>query len=162
MDKKDFLRLCTDVFRESGFHRKGGNYYLDYNEELLVVFSFLKSSYGAYFYVEYGLVFKSINRFLPHPKYNQIDINFGRIMTCCGKAIEYEVMTEIEFNELSNTIKEYVANIISIVEKGKEEIIRQCIHVSPPIVSYVLKGTPEFLGVSTDLFRGNGIAVVDY
>lgn len=162
MEKKEFLKFTANTFRENGFYRKGTNYYREYGDDIIVVFSFFKSSYGSYFYAEYGLAFKSINKHLPYPKYNELDINFGRIMTSFGKAIKYENITEEELNDFSSTIKNYVDHILSIVEKGKKEIVRQCIDTSPPVVEYVLKETPSFLGLSADLFKDKGIAVIDF
>ena len=162
MDKKAFLKFCTNIFEENGFYRKGSSFYLDYNEDTLVVFSFVKSAYGAYYYIEYGLVFKAINRHLPFPKYNELDINFERLMTKKGKAIMYEVMTEVECDELSGTLQENINHILSIVAGGKESIARQCIEKDIAEVAYVLKGTPEYLGLNADLFKSKGIAVIDY
>lgn len=162
MEKREFLKFTANIFRENGFYRKGTNFYRECSDDIIVVFSFFKSSYGSYFYGEYGLVFMTINKHLPYPKYNELDINFGRIMMGFGKAIKYENITEEELNVFSSTIKNYVDRILSIVEKGKKEIVRQCINSSPPLVEYVLKATPSFLGLSNDLFRDKGIAVIDY
>lgn len=104
----------------------------------------------------------SINRCLPFPKSNELDVNFGRIIPSFGKALYYESMGENECNELAALIQKKIDQIQPIVVEGKEHIVRQLFYPTPVKISYVLNGTPEFLGISKEHFKEHHISIVDY
>ena len=161
MDKNSFLKFFTNIFSFNRFVRHKSSFY--YNADgVTLVFSFQKSNYGPYFYLEYGLAFHEINPCLPFPKSNELDVNFGRIMPSFGKALYYESMGENECNELAAVIQDKIDQIQPIVDEGKEHIVRQLFYPTPVKISYVLNGTPEFLGISKEYFKEHHISIVDF
>lgn len=161
MEKKSFLKFCADTFKVNDFERKGNTYYYNNLNGILFVFGLQKSSYGPYYYIEHGLAFTDINRHLPYPKYHELDINLGRIMPSFGKALRYEIMGDAECRDLAVTIQQKIDTIRPIVDGGKEQIIARLISSVPNEISYVLKGTAEYLEVSDEYFKKHHIPIVD-
>ena len=62
------------------------HFYKKVADDTVIVFGVQKSSYGKYCYIEYGHAFSSINRNMPYPKFNQLNLNCGRVMTAVGQA----------------------------------------------------------------------------
>lgn len=161
MDKQAFLKFCSGVFKTNGFERKGNAYYYDNLNGILLVFGLQKSSYGPYYYLEYGLAFKRINKHLPYPHYYELDMNLGRIMTPFGKALRYESMQEAECTVFAMSIQSKIDELRPIIDGGKEQIVDQLVFPEPNNISYLLKGCAEFLGVSNEHFKKHRIAIVD-
>lgn len=162
MEKRAFLKSCSKIFIDSAFVQKGNTFFYDNQNGIILVFAVYKSSYGAYYYMEHGIVFSAINKHMPFPKYNELNINFGRIMFPFGKAIFYESMNECDFEELMITIKQIIKQMRPIVDGGKNKIVHQIVIPSPKMISYVLKDTPEYLGLCNDFFKEHRIPIVDY
>lgn len=160
MDNKSFLTLCTHIFESNGFIRKGKTFYYDNRCGILLVFGLQKSNYGAYYYMEHGVVFTEINKHLPNPKYNELDINLGRIMPAFGKALCYESMDEDKFSEFVDTIQQKLDVLLPIVNGGKEKIIQEFFSPTPRKISYVLNGVVEYLGIDTEYFQNHRIPIV--
>lgn len=162
MEKNAFLKLCASFFKANGFSRKGNSFYYDNKDGILLVFGLNKSSYGPYYYMEHGCVFTEINKHLPFPKYNELDINLGRIMLPYGKAIHYELMGENDCNDLVDVIQQQINLLRPAIDGGREQIVRQLFYSGSMKISYVLKGTPEYLGIGIEYFKENRIAIVDF
>ena len=74
MEQKAFLKLCTSVFKQYDFEKKNNNYYRRFDNDIMLVFGLQKSAYGGNcYYLEYGFVFQSINKYMPYPKYHQFN-----------------------------------------------------------------------------------------
>lgn len=161
MEKKSFLRFCADIFKVNGFERKGNTYYYDNLNGIRFVFGLKKSSYGPYYYIEHGFAFREINKHWPYPHYYELDMNLGRIMMSFGKALRYEDMFEAECMEFASLIQLKIDAILPIVDCGKEQIVAQFVYPEPNEISYLLKGTAEFLDVCTEHFKSHHIPIVD-
>jgi len=161
MEKKSFLKYCADTFKANGFERKGNNYYYDNQNGILFVFGLQKSSYGPYYYIEYGFAFRETNKHWPYPHYYELDMNLGRIMTSFGKALRYEDMRDSECMELASVIQSKIELIRPIVDSGKEQIVSQFVYPEPNEISYLLKGTAEYLDVSNEHFCYYHIPIID-
>ena len=78
MNKKEFQKLCRNIFKKNGFLARGNNFYFDYGS-LLLIFGLQHSNFGNYYYIEHGIANKETNPYMPWPKYYQIDRGRGRI-----------------------------------------------------------------------------------
>ena len=160
MDNKSFLMLCTSLFESNGFVRKGKTYYYDNQCGILLVFGLQKSNYGAYYYMEHGFAFTEINKHLPNPKYNELDINLGRIMPVFGKALCYELMDEEKFGELADTIQQKLDVLLPIVNSGRGRIVEEFFSPTSQKLSYILDGVAEYLGIDVERIKEHRISVV--
>ncbi len=59
MDRKDLIKVLSEVFVPLGFKRKG-NHWLCEREELIKKVDLQKSQYGNMFYIRYGFIIKAL------------------------------------------------------------------------------------------------------
>ena len=125
MEQKAFLKLCTGVFKQYGFEKKNNNYYRCFDNDVMLVFGLQKSAYGGNcYYLEYGFVFQSINKYMPYPKYHQANIRQDRMAIDGNCAIEYNAISEDIFvNNLSRVLDE----VIEVCTHGKDAIVNYSI-----------------------------------
>ena len=161
MEKRSFLKFCAAIFKANGFERKGNTYYYDGQNGVLLVFGLQKSTYGPYYYMEHGFAFKDINKYMPYPRYCELDINLGRVMAPFGKSLCYEQMGETECTALASSIQLKIDAIRPVVDCGKERIIEQFVYPEPDQISYLSKGTPEYMGICKEFFESNRIPVIE-
>lgn len=148
MDKKQFVQLCTKVFKKYGFTRRGCNYYKDLDNDILVIFGLQKSSFGDYYYVEFGFCFKSINRYMPFPAYHEANLRCGRLIVNETKTIEYFTLNEDVFaNALSLKIHELIEN----GQKGKQTLVSAYLSKTQGNAKIIGEATLNYLGIE----RGN-------
>lgn len=127
MEQKAFLKLCTSVFKQYGFEKKNNNYYRCFDNDVMLVFGLQKSAYGGNcYYLEYGFVFQSINKYMPYPKYHQANIRQDRMAIDGNCAIEYNAISEDIF----------VHNLSRVLD----EVIEVCTHGKDAIVNYSILG----------------------
>ena len=125
MEHKVFLKLCTNIFKQYGFEKKSNNYYRTF-DDIMLVFGLQKSAYGGtYYYIEYGFVFQSINKYMPYPKYHQANIRQGRMSIEGNYAIDYDVISEEIFTAHLSCILNEVVNICI---RGKDAIVGYSIY----------------------------------
>lgn len=124
MTKKQFLDEISAFFCENGFLRVKDHFYKDLSGDVMLVFGFQQSSYGKYGYMEYGYCFKSINRHLPFPRFNQMNLNCGRLMTDRGCAIEYAAIDEGFIRTFEQTLRDKIHELLMLSQLNKEELIR--------------------------------------
>lgn len=100
MIKKDFVKQLGRFFSEKGFFYKSQHFYKELTDEVMIVFGLQTTAYGGkYCYMEYGYCFKSISKYLPYPKFYELNLRCGRIMTIRGQAIVFE---EVDAELLEN------------------------------------------------------------
>ena len=162
MEKKEFLKYCSEIFKSRNFLSKGQSFYFHGSQEILVVFGITKSSYGPYFYIEYGFAIRSVNKCLPHPKFNEVDLNCGRIMTPKGKAIRYEELSHDDCQALRTVLNHYIDETIAAVSNGTDYFLNSYVLTYPSPVSYVTKEMPAYFGVDNNTFISRNIKVVSY
>ena len=109
MTKNEFLKQLSDFFSDKGFICKKMHFYKKITSEVLIVFGLYASKYGEYYYLENGFCFKSISKFLPFPKYNQLNLNCGRIMFDKGKALCYKVTEKNMYFERKHVFFQFIA-----------------------------------------------------
>lgn len=159
MTKKEFLKSCADVFCSNGFEFKGTTFYRENKHGIMAVFGFMKSTYGPYYYLEYGFAIKAINRFLPYPKFNELEINCGRVNTPIGKAFHYEQMTNDDITAVLNTVYQKIQVVTLALEMSEKEFLHNFILADPSPVSYLTKDTAEYFKCSS-LLKEQGIRIV--
>lgn len=121
MEQKAFIKLCTNILKQYGFEKKNSNYYRDFHNDFILVFGLQKSAYGGnYYYIEYGFIIQSINKYMPYPKYHQANIRQGRLSIDGNYAIEYDVITEDTFSMNLTTLLD---EIVKIAIGGKQAIV---------------------------------------
>ena len=99
MNKKEFQKLCRDIFKRNGFLARGNNFYFDYGQ-LLLIFGLQHSDFGSYYYIEHGVANKETNPYMPWPKYYQIDRGRGRIAFQLNKSGDPQaIFYESDFDE---------------------------------------------------------------
>ena len=154
MKRQEFDSKLTSLFAQRGFICKKKTYYKEISNEVTIVFGLQKSSYGAYYYLEYGFCFGSINQNMPYPKLCQINLNCGRIMTSIGKAIEYEKLPEGFMDELEQHLDEIITEMKYLVNLGKDEFIRYFLSGKGNQSWFILGAeTADYFGLSMETFK---------
>jgi hypothetical protein len=59
MQKKDLIKSLDDFIKTYGFKKKGSDWYLS-TDEIIKIISLQKSSYGNYYYLNYGFQIKEL------------------------------------------------------------------------------------------------------
>ena len=145
MEQKDFIKLCTRIFKKNGLIKHNSSYYRDFDNDIILVFGLQKSAYGgSYYYIEYGFIFKSINKYMPYPKYHQANIRQGRVKIDGTVAMEYELLSEEVFSEHLNAI---LNETIEVATGGKEFIVDYSILGTKRAVLIQGYDTLPYLGV---------------
>ena len=153
MEKKEFIKSLRVFFVEKGFYYKNNHFYKDMKNDVIIVFGMQSSCYGGYGYLEYGYCFKSINKHLPYPKFNQLNLNCGRIMTDMGKAIVFEKIDNAMTN-LFRTIDEIVMDMTNLIDSGKTELIKYYLQGTPSQSWYILGAeTAEYFDLPLEVFK---------
>ena len=124
MTKKQFLDEIAAFFCDNGFLRVKDHFYKDLSGDIMLVFGFQQSSYGKYGYMEYGYCFKSINQHLPFPRFNQLNLNCGRLMTDRGSAIEYATINEAFIQTFEQTLSDKIHEMQKLSQLNREAFIR--------------------------------------
>ena len=122
MKKEEFLKLVSSVFKKYGFSKKGNNYYLDFDNDFVGVFGLQKSTYDAYYYIEFGFAIKNLNPKMPFPKYYELNLNFDRIKFDFSSdvyAVFYENLNKEAFNEI---IEQKILWFIEMGRSGRNSI----------------------------------------
>lgn len=154
MTKEEFKKQLKQFFSGEGYFCKGSHFYKEVTNDLEVVFGMHYSSYGAYCYIEYGICFKSINKYLPYPKFYQLNVNCGRIMTSIGKAMVYENINGYIMNDIKTVIKEKMNDLIYIISLGNEGMINYFLHEWPNNSWYILgEETAAYFGLPKEAFK---------
>ena len=119
MQKEEFIKFITAIFKSYGFTKKGNNFYYDFQNEFIGVFGLQKSYYGPYYYIEFGFAIKGLNPKMPFPKFDELNLNFGRAMFGDFKAVYYEELNTELFKE---KLQEKISFLVETGRSGKEEI----------------------------------------
>lgn len=128
MEQKAFLQLCTKIFKQYGFdkYKTSHNYSRTFDRDIMLIFGLQKSAYGGNcYYIEYGFVFPSINKYMPYPKYHQANIRQSRLLIDGSCAMEYDKISEEKFTvNLSNLLEE----LVNVCIGGKDSIVSYSIY----------------------------------
>ena len=153
MTKNDFVKQLTSFFFHKGFSCQNKHYYKEVSSDVILVFGMQTSHYGESCYLEYGYCIKSINRYLPYPKFNQLNLNCGRIMTGMGKAIAFEKIDETTMGDLLKTIDGIVNDMINLVGLGKDAMIQYFLSGRTNQSWYILGDeTVDYFGLPKEAF----------
>lgn len=154
MTKVEFLKQCTTFFPRKKFSCRNNHYYKEVSSDVLIVFGIQMSRYGGYCYLEYGYCFKSINKYLPYPKFNQLNLNCGRIMTDIGKAIVFERLDENVMGALEKTIDALVDQLINLANLGRNEISKYYLSEASNKSWYILgEETANYFDLPKEVFQ---------
>ena len=154
MTKVEFLKQCTTFFSRKKFSCRKNHYYKEVSSDVLIVFGIQMSRYGGYCYLEYGYCFKSINKYLPYPKFNQLNLNCGRIMTDIGKAIVFERLDENVMGALEKTIDALVDQMINLANLGRNEISKYYLSEASNKSWYILgEETANYFDLPKEVFQ---------
>ena len=154
MTKNEFLKQLSDFFSDKGFICKKMHFYKEITSEVLIVFGLYASKYGEYYYLENGFCFKSISKFLPFPKYNQLNLNCGRIMFDKGKALCYNEFNENDMFMLKQKLGSVVNSMINISTMEKEKMIQLFLTGSFNESLYILGDeTAKYFDLPRDVFQ---------
>ena len=154
MTKKQFLDEIAASFYDNGFLRVKDHFYKDLSGDVMLVFGFQQSSYGKYGYIEYGYCFKSINRHLPFPRFNQLNLNCERLMTDRGSAIEYATIDEEFIRTLGQTLRDKIHEMQKLSQLNKEAFIRRYLLMESRHSWYILGDeTAAYFGLTRQDFK---------
>ena len=154
MTKKQFLDEIAAFFCDNGFLRAKDHFYKDLSGDVMLVFGFQQSSYGKYGYIEYGYCFKSINRHLPFPRFNQMNLNCGRLMTDRGSAIEYATIDEGFIQILEQTLSDKIHEMQALSQLNREAFIRHYLLKESGRSWYILGDETEaYFGLTRQDFK---------
>ena len=148
MKKEEFLKMVTSIFKSYGFSKKGNNFYYDFNNEFLGVFGLQKSTYDAYYYIEFGFAIKNLNPKMPFPKYYELNLRFARIefeFNINSQAVYYENLDEQAFKEI---LQEKITWFIEIGKSGKSGIGKSFCEFGRCAIS---ESSLTYLGLPTDI-----------
>ena len=154
MTKVEFLKQCKTFFSRKKFSCRNNHYYKEVSSDVLIVFGIQMSRYGGYCYLEYGYCFKSINKYLPYPKFNQLNLNCGRIMTDIGTAIVFERLDENVMGALEKTIDALVDQMINLANLGRNEISKYYLSEASNKSWYILgEETANYFDLPKEVFQ---------
>ena len=154
MTKTDFKKQLTSYFSKHSFFYKNNHYYKEVAHDILIVFGIQMSCYGACCYLESGYCFKSISKYLPYPKFNQLNLNCGRILTSVGVAMEFEEVNDDIMAELINAIDQRLREMIDLSALGKDEIVNHYLSDSSNHSWYIIgEATANYFGLPKEAFR---------
>lgn len=154
MEKVDFKKQMAAFFRSKGFFCKSNHYYKNVSSDILIVFGIYMSCYGGYCYLEHGYCFKSINKYLPYPKFNQLNLNCGRIMMDMGQAIVFEKLDEDIMSGIKQTVDKKIDDLIDLVELGRDGMIKFYLSEMSDSSWYILGDeTADYFGLPKEAFR---------
>ncbi len=154
MTKTEFVKQLTTFFVGKGFSCRYNHFYKEMTSDVIIVFGMHTSSYGGYCYLEYGYCFKSINKYLPYPKFNQLNLNCGRLMTGIGKAMVYEQLNENIVHNIEKTIGEEIDNLIDLVNLGKDRMIKFYLYETTNKSWFILgEETADYFGLPREAFK---------
>lgn len=153
MTKIEFIKQLSSMFAEKGFTCKSKHFYKEISRDVLIVFGIHMSLYGEYCYLEYGYCFKTINKYLPFPKFNQLNLNCGRIMTNMGKAIIFEEIDEKAFIDIEKAVDTVISSMIKLINMGRSEMIQYYLSGQSNQSWYILGNeTANYFGLPKEAF----------
>ena len=153
MTKEEFRKQLKQFFSQEGYHCRSSHFYKDISDEIGIALGIQYSSRPDYCYLEYGMYFKSINKYLPYPKFYQLNINCSRIMTCIGTDIRYDNVDEIVMDDIKRVISEKMNDLINIINLGNEGIINYFLHEWHDKSWYILgEETAAYFGLPKEAF----------
>ncbi len=123
MNSAEFKKELCKLFTIKGFMCKGTHFYRNITDEVMIVFGLQHSAYGAYYYMEYGYCFKTINQHLPYPKYTELNLRCGRIMTAKGQRITPDTLNDFELGDFETKVDALLQEMESVVVLGKSGFI---------------------------------------
>lgn len=138
MTKEEFRKQLKKYFFQEGFINRSSHFYKEISDEIGIALGIQYPSRTDYCSLEYGIYFKSINKYLPYPKFNQLNINCGSIMTCLGHDFRYEDVDEIVMDDIKRVISEKMNDLINIISLGNEGMINYFLHEWPYNSWYIL------------------------
>ena len=154
MTKKQFLDEIAAFFCDNGFLRAKDHFYKDLSGDVMLVFGFQQSSYGKYGYMEYGYCFKSINRHLPFPRFNQMNLNCGRLMTDRGSAIEYGVIDNEFIRTIEQALRDKIHEMQELSQLDREVFVRHYLLMESRQSWYILGDeTAAYFGLTRQDFK---------
>lgn len=118
MDKKEFKKALSNMFKKSGFVCKSNHFYKDITDETQLVFGLQASNYGSYYYIEYGYCFKSICN-NPYPKFYESNLRVGRFC----QALEYEDWNEEKVCSFEEDLAKVIETATEIGMREKMDFI---------------------------------------
>lgn len=121
---------------------------------MVIVFGIQTSRYGEYCYLEYGYCFNSINKNFPYPKFNQLNLNCGRVMTDMGNAIVFGKIDENTMDALEETIDGIISEMDKLVRIGKDGMIKYYLSGEFNQSWYILGDqTADYFGLPKETFQ---------
>lgn len=155
MDYKLFKKKTAKMFADLGFQTPGDHFYKSVNDEILIVFGLQKSNYGEYCYCEFGYCLKQISKYLPYPKYNQLNVNCGRIMIGSESRLNYSYYEGSELPQnLIMILSDKATAAIQIANKGPDEIKEMYFVQRKYTFSYILGAdTAFYFGMDPSEFK---------
>lgn len=153
MKKEEFKKQLKKYFVQEGFINRSSHFYKEISDEIGIALGIRYPSRTDYCSLEYGIYFKSINKYLPYPKFNQLNINCGSIMTCLGHDFRYEDVDETVMDDIKRVISEEMNDLINIISLGNEGIINYFLHEWPYNSWYILgEETAAYFGLPKEAF----------
>ena len=126
-------------------------------DEIMIVFGLQFTAYGGnYCYIDHGYCFNSINRYLPYPKFHQINLNCGRIMTSQGQAIKYENIDSDLLENIKIGIEKEINIMTNLISLNREALIQYYLSGKHKGTWYILgDASAEYFGLSRNTFAGH-------
>ena len=91
---------------------------------------------------------------MPYPKFNQLTVNCGRIMTDIGKAIVFERLDENVMGALEKTIDALVDQMINLANLGRNEISKYYLSEASNKSWYILgEETANYFDLPKEVFQ---------
>ena len=122
MGKRELINLITDIFGPIGFKHKG-NYWIHQGIELTKMINIQKSSFGDFFYINYGFIFNNLDKegVIAHVLERLASSNKEeqKILTNCLD-LGYEMLEQDRRNILKEFITKKVLNKIQGINSEVE------------------------------------------
>ncbi len=145
MTKAQFLKMTAEIFSLKGFSKKGNNFYFDFDNEFVGTFGLQHSNFGAYYYIEFGFSIKNLNPKMPTPKFNELNLNFGRVkfgFSDDSSAVLYE---SVEKDKYESIIRDKIVWFLELGRSGKNAIARAFSETGKYAIA---PSTIEYMGIA--------------
>ena len=157
MESRQFVAYLGKLFSKDGFIQKGQRFYRSF-DNFSLVFALQRTAYGGeYFYMEYGFFFPDICPYTPYPKFNELDINCGRVLLPNGgqvkQTLEYKRLDKDDL-AFEQALQKYIDRAVCVAEGGIDSIVKTFVLSKDEdlhrCLGYICSRALPFLGITRE------------
>lgn len=157
MESRQFVAYLGRIFSKNGFMQKGQRFYRNFGN-LSLAFALQRTAYGGeYYYMEYGFFFPDICPYAPYPRFNELDINCGRVMLPndgqVKQALEYKLLNKDDL-AFEQALQKYINRTVCAAQGGIDSIVKTFVlnedEEQHRCLGYICDRALPFLGITRE------------